>query len=225
MLNRLQVPILLVFLSASLGVFAQKQDFRTWWAVEVKGEVFNFIDYSITPELRFWDNSTSFSSVLAELDLSMPLTKFFRLGGMYRYQYANIRSKNEAFVNRMGIYAEFDTKIERLRMAYRAMYQQEYVNIATRELGNIPESQHRHKISFKYRGKGWDITPGVAVEMFFTLNPGWISYQQKLRLTAGAKYKLKKGIYLGLAYKFQQEYFENNPLTSHIIKTSIEFSL
>lgn len=225
MIKRLQIPILVIFLSVSLGVFAQKQDFRTWWAVELEGEVFNLIDYSISPELRLWDNSTGFASVLAELDLSAPVTKFFRLGGMYRYQYANIRSKQEAFVNRMGMYAEFDTRIDRLRMAYRAMYQQEYVNISTRELGNVAESQHRHKISFRYRGKGWDITPGISAEMFFTINPGWLSYQQKLRLSAGAKYKIKKGLNLGIAYKFQQEYFENNPLTSHIIKTSIEFSL
>ncbi len=225
MLNRFQVPILILFLSVSAGVVAQKQDFRTWWAVEVEGEVFNLIDYSVSPEIRLWDNSSSFASVLAELDLSVPLTKFFRLGGMYRYQYARIRADRERFINRMGVYAEFDTKIDRLRLAYRAMYQQEYMNISTRELGDIPESQHRHKISFRYRGKGWDITPIVAAEMFFTINPGWMSYQQKLRLSAGAKYKIKKGINLGLAYKFQQEYFENNPLTSHIIKTSIEFEL
>jgi hypothetical protein len=61
--------------------------------------------------------------------------------------------------------------------------------------------------------------------MFFTINPGWMSYQQKLRLTAGAKYRLTKKINIGLAYKFQTEYYENNPLTSHILSTSLEFEL
>jgi hypothetical protein len=225
MFRKIHSGILLFFLFLSVTAFSQRQDFRTWWAVELEGEVFNLIDFSVAPEIRFWDNSSSFESVLAEVDLSAPITKFFRFGGMYRYQYEKIRVKREKFINRFGIYAEFDTRIERLRLAYRAMYQQEYTNVNTSELGSVPESLHRHKISFRYRGKGWDITPNIAAEMFFTINPGWMSYQQKLRLTAGAKYRLTKKINIGLAYKFQTEYYEDNPLTSHIIKTSLEYQL
>ena len=188
-------------------------------------EFFFFEDFSVSPELRLWDNSSHFESVLTEVDLSAPVTKFFRVGGIYRYQYERVRTNRNKFVNRMGAYAEFDTRIERLRLAYRAMYQKEYTNYSTTELGNVPESQHRHKISLRYRGKGWDLYPHVAAEMFFTINPGWISYQQKLRITAGLKYRLTKDINIGIAYKYQTEYYENNPLTSHIMSTSIEFEL
>jgi hypothetical protein len=193
--------------------------------VEAEGELFNLLDFSVSPELRLWDNSSRFESIVIEADVSAPITKFFRFGGVYRYQYERVRLNRDKNINRMGIYAEFDTRIERLRMKYRVMYQQEYTNYTTRELGNVPESQHRHKVSFRYRRKGWDITPQFSVEMFFTIRPAWISYQQKLRITAGAKYRLTKDINLGLAYKFQQEYYENNPLTSHILQTTIEFEL
>lgn len=225
MISKLYTGIVLLLLFLPLSLFSQRQDFRTWWAVELEGEVFDLIDYAFSPELRLWDNSTRFESILAELDASVPLTKFLRLGGMYRYQYERSRMNNDQFVNRMGIYAEFDTRIERLRLAYRGMYQREYANFKTSELGNIPESQHRHKISLRYRRKGWDLYPNLAVEMFYTINPGWISYQQKLRITTGLQYRLTKDINIGLSYRFQTEYFENNPLTSHIIKTSIEFQL
>jgi hypothetical protein len=225
MYRKLYIPLVFFLLLNSVSIFSQKQDFRTWWAVEAEGELFNLVDFSISPELRFWDNSSSFESLHAELDLSVPLTKYFRLGGMYRYQYERIRVNRDKFANRMGIYAEFDTRIDHIRIAYRAMYQHEYTNFSSTELGNIPESQHRHKLSFQYRDKDWDITPVLAAELFYTINPGWISYQHKLRITAGVKYRLTKDINVGIAYKFQQEYYENNPLTSNIIKTSIEFEL
>lgn len=225
MCRKLFSLILLITLITFRNSYSQEKDFRTWWALEAEGELFNLIDFSIAPELRLWDNSSRFESLLLETDISAPVTKFFRIGGTYRYQYQRVRLDREKNINRIGIYAEFDTKIERLRMEYRAMYQQEYTNISNTELGDVPESQHRHKVSFRYRGKGWDITPHFSVEMFFTINPAWISYQQKLRITAGAKYRLTKDINLGLAYKFQQEYYEDNPLTSHILQTVIEFEL
>lgn len=225
MIKKTLSGIVILFLFFAETAYSQREDFRTWWAVEVEGELFDLIDFSISPELRLWDNSSRFESVLAEIDLSAPVTKFFRIGGMYRYQFENIGLNRDKFINRMGAYVEFDTKIERLKLAYRAMYQQEYTNASTTEMGNVPESQHRHKISFRYRGKGWDLYPHIAGEIFYTINPGWNSYQQKLRLTAGLKYRFTKDINIGFSYKFQTEYYENNPLTSHILSTSLEFEL
>jgi len=215
----------LIFLLVPFLTKAQKEDFRTWYNFELEGELFKLVDFTVSPELRLWDNSTQLESVLARTSLSAPITKFFRLGVRYRYQIDYVRKDYTRYIHRYGLWAEFDYRIERLRMAYRAIYQNEYTNFNRSEDGRIPESAHRHKISFKYRGKGWDITPLLAGEMFFILRPREINYQQKLRITAGFQYRITKDINVNLSYKYQQEYYENNPLTSHIISTGIEYEL
>lgn len=220
-----KIGIFLLLVCLPFGATGQTTVFRTWWAAELRGELFNLVDFAVTPELRFFDNSSRFESVQIELDASVPITKWFRLGGMYRHQTDVIRSDQPKYVNRFNGYAKFDTKVERLRMAYRIMYQQEYENMNISEEGKIPDIQHRHKVSFKYRPKGWDITPVLAGEMFFTVAPEWRKYQQKLRLTAGIEYRLTKKMDLGLAYKFQQEYYEDDPVTSNIIAVKFSYQL
>ncbi len=215
----------LIFLLVPFLAKAQQEDFRTRYNFELEGELFNLVDFTVSPELRLWDNSTRLESVLASTALSVPVTKFLRLGVRYRYQTDYVREDYTKYIHRYGLWAEFDYRIERLRMAYRAIYQNEYTNFNRSEDGRIPKIVHRHKISFKYRGKGWDITPMLAAEMFFIIRPKEISYQQKLRLTAGFQYRITKDLNINLSYKYQQEYYENNPLTSHIISTGIEYEL
>lgn len=217
--------IVISFLLFSFVTNAQKKDFRTWYYFELDGELFNLVDFSVSPVLRLWDNSSRLESVILKSSLSIPVTNFFRLGVRYRFQKDYVVKELTKNIHRYGIYGELRYKIQRFRMAYRAIYQNEHTSYSWSENGKVAEIQHRHKVSFKYREKGWDITPLLAAEMFFTVRPKWLSYQQKLRLTTGFQYRLTKKIEINLHYKFQQEYFENNPLTSHIISIGIEYEL
>ena len=216
----LRYILLLQIFLCSFSIYGQQEDFRTWINVELEGELFNLVDFSVTPELRLCDNSTRLDGILGEIDLSVPVTKFLRLGTYYRYELDQNRR-----THRFAAYAELDEKIGDLRMKYRAMYQREYTNIHTDNQGWIPVSVHRHKITLKYRRKGWDITPGISVEGFFMLNPKWNNSQEKLRLTAGVRYRFTKKINLGIDYKYQKEFYERNPLTSHIISIGADFRL
>ncbi len=224
MLRKYGIIFLLIILFSQYAK-TQREDFRTWISFELEGELFNLIDFSLTPEFRLWDNSRRFEGILGEVDISVPLTKFFRLGTDYRYQIDRNRQNQYHNINRFGAYAELDHKIRGFRLEYRARYYQEYTDIRTSELGLIPQSMHRHKFTLKYRQKGWDITPGIAAEWFFMITPGWIDYQEKFRVTAGIRYRLTKDINLGLKYKYQKEFFENNPLTSHILSLGMEYEL
>ena len=105
-------------LFGALSAHAQQQDFRTWTNLELEGEVFDLIDFSIAPELRMMSNSTQLDAVLAEVDLSAPITKFFRLGVEYRFK---LSSREELFhnSNRAGVYMELDERIEDLRFGKR----------------------------------------------------------------------------------------------------------
>jgi hypothetical protein len=206
--------IIILVLSQSLN--GQVKDFRTWYSLGVEGELFNLVDFDVTPEVRFWDNSSRLGSFLTEADASVPVFGFLRFGLNYRYQAVFDRKKLVSELNRYGIYAELTQKVERFRFTYRALYHQEYQDFNTSELGKIPVVQHRHKFSVRYRNKDWKISPAVSGEWFFTLSPDWEASQEKLRLSAGIDYELTKMIELGISYKYQQEFYENNPITSHI---------
>ncbi|MBN1953095.1 MAG: DUF2490 domain-containing protein [Bacteroidales bacterium] len=216
--------LLFLVLFAAVSVNAQRQDFHTWVNVGVEGEAFNLIDFSIAPELRLSNNSSRVDALLTEIDLSVPLTNFLRIGVEYRYK-IDFENEGKSNKNRGGVYLELDDKRNGFRYAYRAMYLREYTDIYTTELGSLPETMHRHKLSLKYSQKGWDITPGVSAEGFFTLNPPWDRGRQKWRFTAGVQYRLTKDINLGLGYKFQCEFNTNDPLSVHILDVGLEYEL
>ena len=224
MKRKIQLILLCCFLFSGIAC-PQQEDFRTLFSVELEGELFDYIDYSLTPEVRLMDYSSKMESLLGELDVSAPLTKFFRLGIEYRYELDYNEDKSADRINRYGVYAELDEKIEYLRMEYRALYLQEYRDFNTSELGRIPEAVHRHRIRLRYRRKGWDVAPFLALEAFFTLQPAWQRNRQKYRLSSGVRIRLTKDINLGIQYKYQKEFNQNNPLTAHIISTGIEFEL
>jgi len=100
--------LFLYILLFSFSARGQQEDFRTWINVELEGELFNLIDFSVAPELRLWDNCTRLDGILGELDVSVPLTKFFRPGIYYRYELDRDRRDNFNNTNRFGAYAELD---------------------------------------------------------------------------------------------------------------------
>jgi len=222
------IRILLSFLfgiTLAISANAQREDFRTWFTIGLEKEFFNRLNISVVPELRLSDNSSRLDALLTEIDLSVKVTGFLQLGGYYRYEYDKRIDGNHDNVNRLAAYAGLNKDISNFRFAYRAMYQAEYENYRTEELGWLPVTTHRHRISVKYRKKSWDIVPGVSAEGFFKISPPWVKNQERLRLSAGFAYHLTKKIDLSLEYKFQQEFSENDPLKSHILSIGAEFEL
>ena len=203
----------------------QSTDFRSWYTIGLETELFKRVNVSIEPEIRFWDNSSRFEGFLTEADVSVKAAKFLSFGLNYRYQ-ADFEKENRVRqTNRYGVYGELSQKFSGLKITYRAFYNREYTDLNSSELGTLPLAQHRHKLSVKYSRKKWKLSPAVSGEMFFTISPEWAAYEEKLRLSAGLQYKITKKIDLELEYKYQQEYFERNPLTSNILCLGANFEL
>jgi hypothetical protein len=219
------INVYIILLALSMSLQAQQKDFRMWYTIGIEGKLINLIDVALIPELRLRDNSSRFEGILTEADASIPVFNILRFGLNYRYQADFEREDQVSQTNRFGIYAEAGKKIQGFRLSYRVLYHQEYTDINNSELGKIPVLQHRHKISLKYSKKKWKISPSISAEMFFTLRPEWIASQEKLRLSAGIQYALTKKLNLGLGYKFQQEYFESNPLSIHIVSFELNLNL
>ena len=223
-MNR-KIYFLFIFLFISVRGFSQYQDFQTWWAAGVKGELFDKIDFEVAPEIRLFDNSSRVRSIHTDFELSYPVTKFFRFGGKYRLQQKNYTNGLSYINHRYGIYGKLDGKINRLRFDYRAIYQVEYEGINHREKGNLPAIEQRHRIAASYYRKKWDLRPEVSYELFLLTRQHFFSDEVKSRLTAGVSYKVNKDIDISIDYKLQHEYLENNPLTAHILAVKFSYEL
>ena len=215
------LSLLLVFSSAK----TQVTDFQTRWGIEVSGELFNLIDVEVNPEIRFWDNSSRYETFVTELEASVPVTKYLRFGLLYRQEMQNKNQEYVHYGNRFGAFGQADYKIHRLKIAYRLIYQQEYMDWHTSESGYIPVIEHRHKVSLKYNIRKSKFEPSVAGEMFFTVRPESQNGKEKIRITAGLSYKLNKHNDISLQYKWQRELFENNPFTVNILGVTLSHDL
>jgi hypothetical protein len=217
--------LFLILLVLSLNAHGQKQDFRSWFTIGVEGELFKLLDISVTPEVRLWDNSSRLEGFLTEADASVAVCNFLHFGLNYRYQ---ADFENPGYVsntNRYGVYAQASKNFGDFKLSYRAFYHQEYTDMNTSELGKVPFVQHRHKISLKYGKKDWKLSSAVSAEMFYTISPAWAAFQERLRLSAGIDYEISEKLEAGIGYKFQQEFYERNPLSSHILCLELKVNL
>jgi hypothetical protein len=216
--------IIIGFIFAFINVYPQETDFQTWYNADIKAEFFKKLDVVVSPEIRTFDNSSRIATMLCEIDFSIPITKYFRIGGIYRPE-VDISGDYASKRNRFCIYGEAQYKLKRFRLNYRGIYQQEYKDYNNSESGHIPIIQHRQKIGLKYNIKNSKITPSASVEMFFNLRPIEDKGQNKLRASIGLEYPINKKLSCAISYKFQREYYVKNPQTAHIISLSLGYEL
>lgn len=209
----------------SISSFSQRKDFQTWWSLGLEGKAFKKLSYEISPELRLYNNSASLKSVFLELDANYEAFKFLHIGGRYRLQERFYYDELNHVANRFGIYGQFRQRIGGLRVRYRAMYLWEYIGFNTRDYGEIPFEEHRHRLTLRYFKKGWKLRPMVAGEAFFLRRPTFVLGERKYMLKTGADYKINKRLSFGLFYRFQTEYYANNPWNVHIFTSKLSYRL
>lgn len=205
--------------------FAQQKDFQTWVNAEFSGELFNKIDIEIVPEIRIANNSSFVKSLLTDFDLSYPLNDYIRFGAQYRLEQKNTIEDISYIVNRFGIYGRVDFQVDKFRFNYRTVYQQEYEGINHRENSHIPFLEHRHRLAVSYYKKSWKLRPSLSYELFLQAKQHFFTEEFTSRLSAGVKYKVNKKLDFALGYKLQKEYFESDPLTSHILSVGFSYAL
>ncbi|QQS50394.1 MAG: DUF2490 domain-containing protein [Bacteroidota bacterium] len=215
--------LVFVVLGFTFQVFAQEKDFRTWWSAEFSTELYDKVDISVVPEVRFIENSSMYAAFLTEVDASVPVTNYFRTGIKYRFE--QIQSEEMYIGQRFSVFGRLRANPGKFTLDYRLVFQREYIGMQTRENGKEPDDMLRHRFSASYSKKKWKIEPEVSLEIFDQLGYGSLAYAEKLRASAGVNYKVNKKLSLSLDFKYQQEFYQNNPLQAYILSTSISYRL
>lgn len=190
---------------------AQQEDLNTRYALKIEGDLYKKLDFSIEPELRFFENAGRLNSWQTEFDISTEILKWWEIGSAYRYQvdYSN-PEKNER-IHRWAVYTKLGFKTGAFRWSYRVQFQNERVNVHSSPDGHLRYMEHRHKWYFKIKKKDWPVEPSAGIEYFFSITPFKDRGEWKNRFFVSVEKDLSKRWSATLSYKQQEEFNRAQP--------------
>lgn len=234
-----------LFLLMSSAMFAQDsvlvRDLETWSGVTLKKSFLDKkLDFALTQEFRFSDNSTYLNNYFTELTAGYEIFKGFEVGLGYRFIRNHRGDNGYRNENRFNTDISYKHKIDRFTLDYRLRYQ--YRSILKAEDDEDPIQKYRFRLKLKYNIKNWKLDPYISSEVFYAKEVDRVNYVptitevnnisgfQKMRFTIGTDFKINKTFEVGGFYRIERD-FKTYPLvyytpgTYHIIGLNLNIKL
>lgn len=243
---KITIAILIVFTSVSFNFFAQDstivQDFEVWGGISLeKSFLKKKLEFGLTEEFRFNNNSTQINNYFTELYGKYQLIKGLDLSLGYRFVRNN---KKSGYHNEGRVFADlaYKHKLDRWSLSYRFRFQhQDEIGLARTE-GDEVSTKYRLKVKVEYNIKNWKLDPYLSIEGFYAQKAYSVNYIEsitesekisgfeKLRFTLGTSYDIKKFLNLGAFYRIEQEMksypgFYNTPARYYIAGINLTFKI
>lgn len=199
------------------------RDFEVWTAAAFRYEPTKDWRIELQQQFRFKDDASTTDQYFTQLELKRDLGKHFSAALAGRYISRNdTEGRIQGFENRFRWQADVMYKhdIDRLRMKYRLRYQS---RTDVPDEGDIAETAFRIKAGAAYNIKNWKFDPKFSAELFNGLSndEGF----NRLRMTLGTDYSLKKYGELGAFYRMEIELIGAYPKTTNIAGFSYQYTL
>lgn len=243
--NKLAKTAFSILLSISLFTLKAQDtitvsDLETWTSLSIEKKFLNKkLNLNLTQEFRFDKNSSHLNVFFTEGLIDYKIINNLRLGFGYRF----IRDNNDedGFINkqRFNIDLGYNYKINRLKLSSRLRYQNKSEIRLSNAEDDYPINKYRFRIKGSYNINNWKFDPCLSSEIFYAKEICEDYYIdeiikrtgfQKIRLTLGTSYKIKKLGSLKLFYRIEQEFKNysnvyNIPATYHILGLNFKISL
>jgi hypothetical protein len=206
------------------------QDAQLWENISVSKKITRNSSLHFNHEGRFANNITLFHYAYGDFGITKYLGKHFKIEG----DYVLVWKKTEDHVSwRHQFYTAllFKQKFhKRLELELRGMYQQQYQDIYSSELGRYPSDYVRGKITLSYTFNKYPFyrfEPYVACESYYHLdnNDKYGAQFDRLRYFLGIFYNFNKKHALELYYLFENNFNINNSATNFVIGIGYEINL
>lgn len=201
------------------GEWIEVRDMETWSSVGFELDLNKKWSFSLEEQLRLKSNSTEVDSYFTEFGLFYKGFKHFELGGNLRYQSINDnKGKIQGYEThfRYNLDLAYSHKIDRFKLKYRIRYQNRN-ELGVDELGvDYAISKWRLKASVSYNIRKWELDPTFSAEIFRRSQETTTSEFDRLRMTLGTKYDLKKFGEIKGFYRIEKELNTTYPKTTHI---------
>lgn len=198
----LKVKLVSLCLLAGHSLMGQN-DFGSSLSVDVTKKIVPGLSLSLEEEFRLRDNLGEADRFSTTLDLSYKPWKFLKLGGAYNLINYNHETKGWEVRHRYYFYATGSYRIDRFTVSLRERFQSTYrVGIKETSKRANPKLYLRSRLEVEYDIRNCKFEPYASVELYNTLNDPQGNKMNKLKYTAGSKYKLNKRNSLQLYYRY-----------------------
>jgi opacity protein-like surface antigen len=182
----------------------QNQDLGLWTGIKVSKKINKKFAFFTECQVRFMQNGTNFESLFIQGGIDFELTKWYQLGGAYRYS-----NYGDLDANRFDIDNTFSHKIKDNSFAIRLKYQKSFV---THKLKG-----DRFRIRFKYSYKiNKKVKPYFKAQYFFTKAYDYANWSQQ-RYSLGAVIRIAKKKFIDVFYNYEFEYNLAKPEKQYVL--------
>lgn len=187
------VSLLLCFLIASPLVWAE-DDWQYWNMFQIKSDLSEKWSWRIFTEE--WLNEDFSNLYLTNVDtgLTWKPSRYFSLGGFYRYQYVSPKNGDSTSENRYYPELTFFLPTKHFKFSDRTRFQYHDTNRRT----HFWSFRNKFQISYPTKIKELPVTPYVYNELFYHTGTGSINEN---RAGVGVSFKLSSRIDLALYYQ------------------------
>ena len=216
MKKRIVLWVLLIGLLTVVSGAEEGSDVEFWQSVGIDFKPAKGLKIYLEKQLRYENKFTDMESDLSEIGLRYRLNKLLDLRVNYRFEY---RPNSNQKRNRLdaNLYLNFGWKA--FKISNRCRIQKEYIEKLDNEDSEL-EFRNRLRLIFSKNKK---IRPYLGGEIFFGLGEDGDD-RNKLRLTAGTEWRVKKRVTLTLFYHYQKFLESINSKQSHILGLKFNYS-
>lgn len=213
--------VFIIILIFNFQGYSQREDLGLWTSLGFDKSITNKLDLDFVQELRLNENISELETAFSDIGLSYELIKNIKLGLNYRF--IQKRDLASFYNTRHRFYGDITLKypIHKFELSLRTRFQYQYIQINSSEGGMLPENYMRNRLLISY-----DINKRLATYLTseFYYNMGFASEFDKIRYSAGLKYKLTQLSGINLYYLMQEEINEANPMREYIAGLAYTFS-
>ena len=196
----------ILFFTASLltiHTLSAQDDLGSSLSADITKRIIPGLNLSLEEDFRLRDNLSEVDRFSTTLELSYKPWKFLKLGGAYNLINYNHETKGWEVRHRYYFFATGSYRINRFTVSLRERFQSTYrVGVKETSKRANPKLYLRSRLEVKYDIRNCKFEPFASVELYNTLNDPQGNKMNKLKYTAGSKYKLNKRNSLQLYYRY-----------------------
>ena len=196
----------ILFFTASLltiHTLSAQDDLGSSLSADITKRIIPGLNLSLEEDFRLRDNLSEVDRFSTTLELSYKPWKFLKLGGAYNLINYNHETKGWEVRHRYYFFATGSYRINRFTVSLRERFQSTYrVGVKETSKRANPKLYLRSRLEVEYDIRNCKFEPFASVELYNTLNDPQGNKMNKLKYTAGSKYKLNKRNSLQLYYRY-----------------------
>ena len=219
--NFLRQFILFCLVSNSYSCFSQEKDAGLWENLSLTKKLTRNYTFHFDHEGRISNNVSQFYYLYGDFGITRNLTKHFKM----ELDYVLAWKKNYIRENwRHQWYTALFFKekfFKRLELELRSMYQQQYEDIYSSDVGRYPANYLRNKITLTYifaKYPFYHFDPYIAIESYYHLdnNNKYGPQFDRIRYFLGVYYKFNKSNSLEFYYLIENNFNTDGALINYV---------